>query len=281
MKRIFVFLIIALLSPSCSINHEPEYYLTSYSAIFEPAENTNSVRVTLKMEYHVTGGVKSDGFKFIGNCDVTDISAEDGGGNPLHIMLIQQGGNRLEWNFNNPVSYGYQKVTVRFVLHNFLQRQDDVNLLKAEWAGAFKIDVKNSEYVIIFPDRQKPFIVDCTPSDYLIEKKSGKWHLAANQKELVEKAFIVSYDTKIQHSGAAINKQKTADAFFGKKIFNYFLPWMPLAVSFLVFGIILKYFFNRKAKDGYNHKSHNSNRDGGSCSGGGCGGGGCGGGCGS
>ena len=150
-------------------------------------------------------------------------------------------------------------------MRNLLQKHDDLYTLRAEWAGVFKTDVKNSEYILVFPGKHKPVIKDCTPRNYSIENKSGKWQLVARQSQLTEKEFIVSFDTTTSKSGEKINFEQTVDRISSEKEDEAFMTKIYIIISVFMVFIVKKYFSNNKGSDGTG------------CSGSSCGGGGCGG----
>jgi len=265
MKKIFLLLAITFLSSSFADAAQMGYSITSYKAVFEPVQNTNMVKVTLHIEYHVTSGVKTGGFKFIGNYNTTEIAATDDEGNPLEIILSNTNENKLEWFFDKVEAGNNKIIKLSFVLSNLLQKHDDLYTLRAVWAGVFKTDVKNSEYILVFPGKQKPFITDCTPRDYIIENISGKWQLVARQRHLTEKEFIVSFDTNTSKTGEEIHFEQTVDRISSEKDDEVFMTWIYVFISIFTVIIAKKYFNNNKGSDGSG------------CSGSSCGGGGCGG----
>ncbi|HPS58768.1 MAG TPA: hypothetical protein PK514_11745 [Spirochaetota bacterium] len=276
MRKFFVLLIILFPLSSYPFERVAEYDISSYSAVFEPVADTGNVKVTLNIEYHVTSGVKSGGFKFIGICDVTEISAEDGYGNPVQVMHSGLEENKLEWFFDGTAAGNSRTIIVRFVLNDCLQKQEALYTFKAYWAGVFRANVKNAEYRFIFPGSEKPVIEACSQADYSVEKNSGKWELIIVQSPLTRHDFIVSYGAQNQQIGDAgitgDNDKSTWSTWLVKIYYNHF-EWLLMLIAVVIAIIKNKYSDNKKGSDGGRYRG----KGGSGCSG--CGSG-CGGGCG-
>lgn len=274
MRRLFVLLIILFPLSSHSLERVAEYDISSYSAVFEPVAGTTDVMVTLNIEYHVTSGVKSGGFKFIGICDVTEISAEDGYGNTVQVMHSRLEENKLEWFFDETAAGDSRTIIVRFVLNDCLQKQAALYSFKAYWAGVFRVNVKNAEYRFIFPGSEKPVIESCSQADYSLEKNSGKWELVVMQSPLSRSDFIISYGTQDQQTGdAGITVDNDKSTWLDKIYYNHF-EWLLLIIVAVAASIINKYSNNHKGSDGgrFNGKGSSGCSGCGSGCGGGCGG---------
>src|SRR5512141_1451920 len=122
---------------------EPPCTISPYQATFEVeprAHHRYDVRVTLELTYRVLDAPKSEGFKFVGELPVTDISVTDEQGHPLRWRKDAMRETRIRWSFP-PVSNGDMKVVVRFRIPDALSGDARASYFSAPWLKNFRIRV--------------------------------------------------------------------------------------------------------------------------------------------
>ena len=105
---------------------QADYIISRYEASFEPITNQNGemrdVATTLLIEYDIASGSKSDGFKFVGNNQIENISVTDGAGQPLSFTQEKMDETRINWQFPE-VTQGKQTVIVKFTIKKCNSRE--------------------------------------------------------------------------------------------------------------------------------------------------------------
>jgi hypothetical protein len=140
------------------------YRVEEYNLTLEPRINSLDVKATIEINYFVDGkDSKRDGFKFVGGNEVDSLSCSDETGYiTTNIEYLKE--TRISWQFA-PVHSGFKKIRAMFMLRNFLEKRGLKYVMKAQWAGVFRVPVSKARYNIILPVSYKP----------LKFKDPGKW----------------------------------------------------------------------------------------------------------
>lgn len=250
------------------------YEISEYTATFDLSDKTSDVNVTLEIVYAIGDTYKSDGFKFVGKNEVVGLTCIDDTGEELEVRVVPMKETKIEWRFQ-PVRNCSKKITARFKLKNLLKSSQSKTILKAEWVGFFKVPVRKSTFVVIFPDDGEPKDLITQPGGWNSKTRDGRWIIEMDQDPLNKKDLVVE---------------------FREKKWRWSIQWLIVGV---LAGIILliwateghrgsskKNLDRRSSTDGsvdtgyaggYGGSVGSGYGGGGGCAGGGCGGGGCGG----
>lgn len=130
--------------------------ITHYEATFEPLkthdENTyRNVAVTLYIDYHITEGTKSGGFKYVGTKPVRDIQVTDEKQRPLPFIHTTDAEHKISWMFNPVSEGGRQTVVASFIIVDALEGDTDRNQLAAPWVKNWQVPVRDITYSLILP----------------------------------------------------------------------------------------------------------------------------------
>jgi len=185
--KYFFSVILFFLILGCSNN----YNISFYRAGFETFENSNDIRVKLEIKYNMISGNKSEGFKFVGNDEVSDIKAYDDKEKPVKVVLERLKENKLTWYFDNISADEKKTIFVEFTLKNLLGTENNIKSIDISWAGVFKINVLESEFVLTL--KEKPEIIKTIPENHAVNLKNGKWEIVSKQEPLQETRFSVNF----------------------------------------------------------------------------------------
>jgi len=168
-----------MLLPACNSYH---YRIEDYNLTFEPRANSLDVKATIEITYFMDGKVsKNDGFKFVGTNEVDSLVCVDETRNLMSkIEYLKE--TRLSWHFE-PVQSGLKKIKATFLLRNFLEKKGNNYVLKAPWAGVFRVPVSNARYNILLPATYKPLQFN-DPIKWEHEAPNGKDCYYHNQSPL-------------------------------------------------------------------------------------------------
>jgi hypothetical protein len=165
-----------------------DYELTSYEATFYLIENNPDAYVTLRIVYSVGDETKGDGFKFVGDHEISELSVTDGKGNLLECGTKKLRETRVEWFFP-PVRNSEQTVIVSFRIHRVLSGMPWSNSLDAPWVGVWRVPVKQATYRVVFPPGFQPETVSSKPADHKRVTADGKEEITVFQPVLATKNF--------------------------------------------------------------------------------------------
>lgn len=183
--------ILSLIFASCS--RSPNYEISQYRATFELFKNSLDVGVRLEITYKIGDSYKSDGFKFVGNNPVSDLSCGTDTGEPLNSEIKQMRETKILWYFPK-VKNCSKTVIANFKLKNFLRKIDKKYILDAKWAGIFKVPVERSTFEVIFPEDVDPKIAKAIPSFYNKDKTGGRYSVLARQEPLSIRELYIEYE---------------------------------------------------------------------------------------
>ena len=287
---LFAFSLLLALSAAVGSAAETEdYSIHNYELTVQSQTESTSVRVTMDITYLIRSGVKSTGFKYIGNYEVEQLSGQDGEGRVIKTWVDHQRETRVNWSF--PASGpGLKRVVLTFTIPNAITNgARNENRFEADWAGVFKVPVSSAVYRFVFPDNAVR-TVTCTPSQYAIAERNNCRIIEMAQTPFHNATFEMTFWPRIVDGGsslASIARGLTGSSgFWHSRRFGNLLMWAVVAIFVVVVLVIKK--ARRAGGSGQGGASWWSS--GSSCAGGSssscsssCGsscGGGCGGGCG-
>ena len=177
-----------ILEPPCTVS---PYIVTC--ELERNARGQYDVRVTLQITYHVFDAPKTEGFKFVGDVPVSDISVTDGQGNPLKWKKDIMRETRIRWWFE-PVSNGDMTVIVKFKIDDSLSGDLNANYFHAPWIKNFRVKVTDATYRFVFPTGFHPAKVTIAPHTF-VAKTLDDGRSAVECKDIVVHAgyFGVSF----------------------------------------------------------------------------------------
>ena len=283
-------LLLALIAAVESTADTEDYTIHNYELTVQSQTGSTSVRVTMDITYRIRSGVKSTGFKYIGNYEVEQLSGQDGEGHVIRTSVDHQRETRVNWSFP-AAGPGLKRIILTFTIpHAITNGARNENRFEAEWAGVFKVPVNNAVYRFVFPDNAQRTVV-CTPSQYAIGEKNNCRVIEMAQTPFHNATFEMTFWPRIVDAGtslASVARGLTGSSgFWHSRRFGNVLMWAVVAIFVVVILVIKKARRAGSGGSGASWWSSGSSCAGGSsCSssssscGSSCGGGGCGGGCG-
>ncbi|MDQ7780036.1 MAG: hypothetical protein RDV41_10050, partial [Planctomycetota bacterium] len=134
-------------------------FVSPYDATFEVVKGQSGeysdVKVQLEINYHVLFNPKSEGFKFVGELPIEDISVEDDKGNPIKWQKTVMRETRIAWFFD-PVVNTQKNVVVRFRIVGAVGGDKKRGKFYAPWFGVFRLKVTDGLFRFVFPADFKP-----------------------------------------------------------------------------------------------------------------------------
>jgi hypothetical protein len=259
-----------------------DYSIDNYELTVESQSGSSSVRVTMDITYRIRSGRKSTGFKYIGNYDAHGLSGADGDGKAIKTWVERQRETRINWSFP-PAGPGTKRIILTFAVPGAIVNDSgDANKFEAEWAGVFKVPVKQAVYRFVFPDNVHRNVV-CTPADYMARERNNCRSIEMTQAPFKNATFEMTFWPRIVDA-------KPTLASVGQSLSRATSNVGPVVgVAIALMLVILVVVLARKAHRLGGRSSSwwagSSCAGGSSCSsssscGSSCGGGGCGGGCG-
>ena len=284
---LFVFSLLLVLSATVGSAADTEdYTIHNYELTVQSQTGSTSVRVTMDITYRIRSGVKSTGFKYIGNCEVEQLSGQDGEGRAIRTSVDHQRETRVNWSFP-AAGPGLKRVILTFTIpHAITNGASNENRFEADWAGVFKVPVSSAVYRFVFPDNATRTVV-CTPSQYTIGEKNNCRIIEMAQTPFHNATFEMTFWPRIADGGSSLASMArgltSSSGFFRSGRFGNVLIWVVVAIFVVVILVIKK--ARRAGGSGAASwwSSGSSCAGGSSCSSSSCGsscGGGCGGGCG-
>lgn len=260
-----------------NLSADPQYEIDQYVATFTLTQSSPHVAVELDITYEIFAGEKSDGFKYVGHYEPTNVRGVDAEGRPIHVSVRRYRENQIYWSFPAVVGPGTQRVIIHFTLHNALWGNAALNTLSAPWVGVFKVPVRHASYRVVLPLKLTPSQVQSMwPEPHTTQVDfQGRTVLRADQNALSERELLVRFTPGIVVSAqsTATPSTFTSDGFKG---------FANLLMLLFFIGYLGLWTYNRyRRQHGLSTMGGcgSTSSSGGGC-GGGCGGGGCGGGCG-
>jgi hypothetical protein len=139
----------------------PDYQLTLR------ARSESTVEVEMRLTYRAVFEVKTDGFKFVGRDEPTDLSARAPDGSPLEVRSELEASSRqyrITFALPPPDAGGLQTVTVRFAQHRSPDYGWGTRVYELEWAGTFRVQVDRMRVVAQVPAAASPEGFTCGPA---------------------------------------------------------------------------------------------------------------------
>lgn len=268
----FASLVILLVGMPAVAADTEDYTVDRYDLTFETRADSADIWVTMDMTYLIRSGTKSTGFKYIGEYRAEDLLGRDGDGKVIRAWTTKERETKLNWSFP-PAGPGKKRIILTFRIPDALVNSGDTNDFEANWAGIFRIAVREAIYRFVFPDDEERTVVTA-PGQFTTTTRSGKRTLEISQQPLKDTRFSVTFWPRIVDSKAERPSTSSGGSGGGSM-----LGFGIMAAVLIVIGLIA-----RAAKRATGSWSGASSCAGGSsCSscgsscGGGCGGGGCGG----
>jgi hypothetical protein len=260
-----------------------DYSIDDYELTVESQAGSSTVLVTMDITYRIRSGRKSTGFKYIGNYEAEGLSGTDGEGKPIRTSIEHQRETRINWSFT-PAGPGTKRIILTFKVPNALTNGSrDSNEFNAEWAGVFKVPVKQAIYRFVFPDNTHRNVV-CTPADYTARERNNRRSIEMTQVPFKNATFEMTFWPRIVDAGSSIaSLSSTVRSRSSGGVGSGFVFAILVIVGIALIVIVGK--AKRTRRRGSVWFSGSSCAGGSSCSsssscGSSCGGGGCGGGCG-
>jgi hypothetical protein len=262
-----------------------DYSIDNYELTVQSHAESTSVRVTMDITYRIRSGVKSTGFKYVGNYDVEQLSGQDGEGRAIKTSVDHQRETRVNWSFP-AAGPGLKRVILTFTIpHAITNGTGNENRFEADWAGVFKVPVNKSVYRFVFPDNAARTVV-CTPSQYAIKERNSCRSIEMTQAPFHNATFEITFWPRIADGGttlASLGRSTSKAGSWLSRNFGNFVSWMVILIFVLVIAAIRKGKRAGTSSGSSWWSSGSSCAGGSSCSSSSCGsscGGGCGGGCG-
>jgi hypothetical protein len=260
-----------------------DYSIDNYELTVESQAASSTVLVTMDITYRIRSGRKSTGFKYIGNYEVEELSGTDADGKAIKTSIEHQRETRINWSFA-PAGPGTKRIILTFKVPNAVTNGSrDSNRFEAEWAGVFKVPVRQSVYRFVFPDNVHRNVV-CTPADYTARERNNRRSIEMTQAPFKNATFEMTFWPRIVDAGSSIT---SLTGTVRSRSSGGMATGFVIAIAVIV-GIALIVIASKAKKTrrrGSIWFSGSSCAGGSSCSsssscGSSCGGGGCGGGCG-
>jgi hypothetical protein len=280
-------LLLALTAAVRSAAETEDYSIDNYELTVQSQTGSTRVGVTMDITYRIRSGMKSTGFKYLGNYDVEQLSGQDSEGRVIKTWVDHQRETRVNWSFA-AAGPGLKRVILTFTIpHAITNGTSNENRFEADWAGVFKVPVNKAVYRFIFPDNAVRSVV-CTPSEYAIRERNNCRSIEMTQAPFHNATFEMTFWPRIVDGGWTLASlgRRTSRAWFSGSWLSRQLGNLLLWFVVLIFiGVIL---ITRRVKRARTVSAGSSWwSSGSSCAGGSscssCGsscGGGCGGGCG-
>ena len=283
-----VTLLLALGAAVGSAAETEDYSIHNYELTVQSQAESTNVRVTMDITYWIRSGVKSTGFKYVGNYEVEQLSGQDSEGRVIKTWVDHQRETRINWSFP-AAGPGLKRVILTFTIpHAITNGARNENRFEADWAGVFKVPVSSAVYRFVFPDNAARTVV-CTPSQYSIGEKNNCRVIEMAQTPFHNATFGMTFWPRIVDGGSSLSSMARgltgSNAFWRSGRFGKVLMWVVVAIFVVVVLVIKKARRGGSGSGGFWWSTGSSCAGGSSCSssssscGSSCGGG-CGGGCG-
>jgi len=241
------FLLVVLVPPGVLHAAEADYYISHYEATFKLVPDTagelRDVEVTLFITYSITNGPKSDGFKFIGELPVKDISVTDAEGEPLKHEFREMDENRIKWHFT-PLDHGQQTVIVHFTLVNALEGSLKENNLRFDWVKNWKVPMHDATYRFILPEDYGIENIEAGPAEGVLVDYQGVRAIEVRQDLLSNRPFTVSFSPGVAQGKStldAVSNEGVSILSTGR--LQVWCCYGFIAIGFILFWIIRARYF--------------------------------------
>ena len=265
-----------MLAAEPSRAQEASYVISNYELTFQLDDERSDAHVTMDITYRIESGTKSDGFKYIGNFEPSNLSGTEVDGPPLRLNVEHQRETRIVWRVT-PTGRGEKRVRIDFTISGAIGGSLVENTLRTDWAGVFRVPIERAVYRVVLPLGWTGERITTTPEGFTRGTVDGRPAIEVEQQPLRETSFVVTFGPGLVDRPVALLAAGPRSRSNGSGSVFPFVPLIMVAVLLLFVIAAARAKRGKRGSDG----SWTSSCAGGSSCSSGCGGGGCGGGCGS